>query len=313
MQIKNLRLKIILAITFGLLIYITLFLISDAKKINWSSIHWIFLLAALLLALGNYFIRFLRFEYYIKKLGASAGIKSDLLIFFSGLAMGVTPLKSGEAIKSYLIKEAIGEPISKTLPIFFAERIGDLIGLAILGVVFAFTVVKNIGLLAGIITALIASVLIFRNRVIFMRILMLFGRIKFLQRFASRFENMYESFANLFTNKMFLFTIAISTFSWSLEGAGLWLVVSALGASIPVSAAIFIFSFGTIAGAVSMIPGGLGVTEGSVYYLLIHVGLLASVAAASTVLIRFATLWFAIIIGLICLWIFERRINVKKD
>ncbi|WP_230972282.1 lysylphosphatidylglycerol synthase domain-containing protein [Archaeoglobus neptunius] len=47
----------------------------------------------------------------------------------------------------------------------------------------------------------------------------------------------------------------------------------------------------------SMIPGGIGVAEASMTGLLQYFGLAAEVAVASTLIIRFGTLWFGVFLG----------------
>jgi uncharacterized membrane protein YbhN (UPF0104 family) len=47
-----------------------------------------------------------------------------------------------------------------------------------------------------------------------------------------------------------------------------------------------------------MLPGGLGVTEGSMTALLVIFHLRPDVSAATTLIIRACTLWFAVIVGL---------------
>jgi uncharacterized protein (TIRG00374 family) len=48
---------------------------------------------------------------------------------------------------------------------------------------------------------------------------------------------------------------------------------------------------------VSMLPGGLGVAEGSLTGLLVALGTALPEAAAATLLIRAATLWLAVALG----------------
>jgi uncharacterized membrane protein YbhN (UPF0104 family) len=59
-----------------------------------------------------------------------------------------------------------------------------------------------------------------------------------------------------------------------------------------------------------MLPGGLGVTDATVAGMLILLiddpSMNRTVAAAATLIIRFATLWFAVIIGAIALALLER-------
>jgi uncharacterized protein (TIRG00374 family) len=71
--------------------------------------------------------------------------------------------------------------------------------------------------------------------------------------------------------------------------------------------AIFVFSFSSIAGALSMLPGGLGVTEASMTGLMIGLGIDKSNAIAATLLGRFTTLWFGVIIGITVLLVNQKR------
>lgn len=62
---------------------------------------------------------------------------------------------------------------------------------------------------------------------------------------------------------------------------------------------VFILAFSTVVGAASTLPGGLGAAEASIAgMVVVLLGLPADIAAAATLLIRFATLWFGISLGL---------------
>ena len=64
-------------------------------------------------------------------------------------------------------------------------------------------------------------------------------------------------------------------------------------------------------------PGGLGVAEGSIDGLLLTFGrapwlpgavvITQPIAAVATLMIRFATLWFGVLLGFICLFLVQRR------
>ena len=56
----------------------------------------------------------------------------------------------------------------------------------------------------------------------------------------------------------------------------------------------------TLAGALIPVPGGLGITEGVIKEQLSHLGGVAEgTAFASMLLVRFATLWFAVLVGFV--------------
>ena len=69
----------------------------------------------------------------------------------------------------------------------------------------------------------------------------------------------------------------------------------------------FIYSFATLFGAVTMMPGGVGPTEGSMSGLLAYEGMALPDAVAATLVIRVCTLWFAVAIGAGALVVFRRR------
>jgi uncharacterized protein (TIRG00374 family) len=75
--------------------------------------------------------------------------------------------------------------------------------------------------------------------------------------------------------------------------------------------AILIYAVTTVAGALSFLPGGLLVTEAGMTLLLVQSarGVDEPTAVAATLLIRLATLWFAVLIGLIALTALRRGSN----
>jgi uncharacterized protein (TIRG00374 family) len=72
-----------------------------------------------------------------------------------------------------------------------------------------------------------------------------------------------------------------------------------MGADIPLTFAVFVYALSMLAGALSFMPGGLGGAEAAMVALLVWKGMPSANAIAATVLIRLATLWFAVAIGAI--------------
>ena len=102
-----------------------------------------------------------------------------------------------------------------------------------------------------------------------------------------------------------LVTTLMAIGAWGAEAVGAWWVIQAApGCAATLEEATFIFSFSTLAGAVSMLPGGLAATEGSMVALLQGGFALAptpEAAAAVTLVIRACTLWFAVLLGAMAL------------
>ena len=65
--------------------------------------------------------------------------------------------------------------------------------------------------------------------------------------------------------------------------------------------AVFVYAIAMLAGALSFMPGGLGGAEAAMVALLVWGGASSPEAVAATVLIRLATLWFAVVLGVLFL------------
>ena len=93
---------------------------------------------------------------------------------------------------------------------------------------------------------------------------------------------------------------AVSALSWFFECLAAYVCVRGLDVQLSLADTIVVFSLGSLAGAVSFLPGGLGVAETSMTGLIRVLGdVQKAAAAAATVLIRLATLWFAVALGLV--------------
>ena len=62
-----------------------------------------------------------------------------------------------------------------------------------------------------------------------------------------------------------------------------------------------------------MLPGGLGATEATLTGLLIILKIPKDVSAASTIIIRVATLWFAVVVGIIAVYFYNKHSRHKVD
>jgi uncharacterized protein (TIRG00374 family) len=99
----------------------------------------------------------------------------------------------------------------------------------------------------------------------------------------------------------------LSAVSWFCECLAAYVCVRGLRLDLSLADTIAVFSLGSLAGALSFLPGGLGVAETSMTALIRVLGdVPKAAAAAATVLIRLATLWFAVAVGLVALAVEER-------
>ena len=100
----------------------------------------------------------------------------------------------------------------------------------------------------------------------------------------------------------------LSIGAWSLECVSLWVVLRGFGQSTSLGLATFFYATSTLAGALVPVPGGLGVTETSLQEQMQALGHVSpTVSTGAMILVRFATLWFAVLVGFVALSLLRRR------
>ncbi len=306
---QKIRNRIFISIALAALIYLAFMIYADFDKVlrSFEKFNWLLLPILLLLSFGNYITRFFKWEYYLKILDVKLHKLDSLSIFMSGLIMSVTPGKMGELLKSYLVKQVNGTSISKTAPIVFAERATDFLSLTILALAGAYfyDYGKNIIIIIAVI--MIIGLLIISNKNMFHKIISLLSKIDFISKHVLKIQTAYDSSAKLLAFSPLLLMTILSVFSWGFECLGYYIVLINFNANVDVMWSFFSYSFATIVGALSMMPGGLGVTEGSMTLMLIKKGLSENNAFAATFIVRVVTLWFAVLVGAFSVLLYQKR------
>jgi uncharacterized protein (TIRG00374 family) len=300
--------KIWLILIFAVLVYSLLIFFADFDKSieALNNFNWLILPIIFCLAITNYLIRFLKWNYFLKKVDVNLGLKENLFVFFSGLAMVITPGKIGEIWKGWLIRDINGEKLSKTIPVVIVERFTDVTGLLILSIFGVILYYQQGIYLIGIIFILIlAFFLIIRSNVIIKKIYTFVEKRS--KGYSEDIKTVQTSFNELMEPKGIFIMSMVSAFAWFFECLGLFLVIIGFGESFSIIESSFIYSFSLLAGAVSMIPGGLGITEGSITGLLELFDFSRTISIWSSMIIRIGTIWFGVLFGVIIYFLFRKR------
>jgi len=311
----NIKNKIILSLAFAAVVYIALSFwgnFGDLREVL-ANFKWYYFPLLLALAFINYLVRFAKWHYYLKILKIKIPKMESFKIFLAGFSMSITPGKLGEVLKSYLLKDKYQIPISKTAMIVFADRLTDMVALIVISAVgvFGYNFGKTYIWIISAVVLLIIILIEFRP--VAERILRALTKLKFLKKRAQKLENLYESSYEMIRPKHLAVASLISIFAWSCECLGLYLTFIAFDFKTGVLAAFFIYAFSTILGAITMLPGGLGATEGTMTGLTILLGIPKGISAAATIIIRAATLWFAVIIGVVALLIVNKGNDTHRN
>jgi glycosyltransferase 2 family protein len=309
---KGLLGRVLLGVAAGVAIYVGFSIWANAREVGQAlaRFRWSAALAAAALAAGNYGLRWLRWEYYLRRLKIRIAATDSVLVFLAGFALTVTPGKLGEAVKALLLRESHGIPAVRTAPIVIAERITDLIALLLLALVGVFTFRVDRRFLAAGAVAVGLALIFIGSESIAERVLSSLERVRRLARVVPKVREFHAVAALLLRPAPLVVTTVLSVGSWLLECLAFWIVVRGFpGARLGLQAATFIYAAMTVAGALSFLPGGLGLTEAGMLALLttFGTGIPRGTAAAATFVTRACTLWFAVAIGVAALMIYTRR------
>jgi uncharacterized protein (TIRG00374 family) len=307
--------RLIAGLLFGFLVVLVLTLLSDLKAVSQQifEFRWTVYPAVLGLTLFNYLLRGAKFHYYLRQIGAkNIPIKESFRIFVAGFPLAVTPGKVGEALKGVWIHHKDPDiTIARGVSVVVAERISDGLAVLLLSTSGVIAYPQYWPAFLAVLVLLLGIIVISQIRPLAFALLDLAAKIPLVRRFTPSLREFYEGSFALFNPGVTATATGLGLISWLGEGAGFYLIL--LGLGIPPSweafaVAVFVLSFSTVVGAVSALPGGLGAAEASISGMVILLlGLDAGTAAAATLLIRFATLWFGVGLGLV-VWSFSKEL-----
>ena len=320
MNIRNLRNRLVISLVFGIVVYAGLSFYGDLNDVlkSLGDFNWALLPLILALTSVNYLLRFVKWQYYLRIIGVKGlAVWDSFLIFFAGLGMVVTPGKVGEWLKCYLLREVHGTPISRTAPIPIAERLTDSVALLIIAGAGVF-VFGNLWLVfVAVSVGAVLIVAVARHRPTAFALLALGRRVPFVKRFIPQLEEFYESTYVLMSPSAVVLMSAFSAVSWFFEVLAFYFTLVGLGldgdADLLLHSA-FILPIATLASAILLTPGGLGVAEGSITALCqTLLDMTKSSAAVAALIIRLGTLWFGVVVGLIAFFVVSRRLPEDED
>jgi uncharacterized protein (TIRG00374 family) len=304
--------RLVTGVLFGFLVLLILALVGDLRQVSGqvSRFRWELYPLVLLLTLNNYLLRFVKWHFYLGQVGVRRfPILESARLFVSGFPLAVTPGKAGEALKGLWLNQKCGLSLARGISVVLAERVSDGLAVLALSTLGVIAYPRYWPAFALILSILLGIVHITQIRPLALALLQLGTRLPFINRLIPALREFYEGSHTLFKLKSNVFAVTLGAISWLGEGIGLYIILLGLGV-LPgwqaLSTAVFVLSFSTVIGAVSALPGGLGAAELSIAGMLaLLLPLPTQTAAAATLLIRFATLWFGVALGLL-VWAISR-------
>lgn len=286
-------------LTVGVFVGLSLFGDVTAVMDAFAAFEWRVLPLVLALATAGYLLRFLKWEFYLRTLSIDVPLRTSAIVFFSGLMLVVTPGKVGEVWKAWFLKDLQGVPASQVTSVVAAERLTDFLALGLMASLGILVYQRSIVLVMGLFATVGVGLVLIQWHSMCLRFLGALDAIPVLNTYATAAEELYESAHTLFQPRPLVGAMILSVTAWTIEAIAMWVVLFGYGVGGSVFQSVFIYGFGLIFGAISMLPGGLGATEASMVGLLLSFGYDRTIAVSTVLVIRVGTLWYAVILGLL--------------
>ena len=253
------------------------------------------------LSLANYASRFARWHLFLLRLELRLTLGRSLMVFLVGFVLTVTPGKVGELGKAWLVRELGAGPARRAVAAVLAERLTDLLGVFALACLGSLAFPGLAGLAWTGLAMTVAATALLAWPPFVGALVGWLGRIGWLAGRVSILVDIQGYLRVLLAPGALLAALTLSVVAWGAEGLGFALVVSSYAPDASWLAGVFNYSLGSLAGGLAMLPGGLVATEGVLTALLGSQGMEAAAAASATIIVRAATLWFAVLLGLLAL------------
>lgn len=281
----------------------------DELALAWKGLDVRWIPAVLGLTLFNYALRFWKWDLLLRASGVRVPVVPNARLYFACLAMVVTPARLGELYKLVFLRKLHGVAPQRSLPPLVLERVTDAFGvLALIAVQPVSGAWAPLAVLAVLSAVMVLGWLLARPR--WRALLVGVGRrVPGIRDRIDRFEDLLAGHAELLRPVHLGPALLLSALAWWAECLGLALICLALGSPIGVVDATWIYAFSTLVGNLTFLPGGLVGTEASLLALLTRQGLDEAAGVGATALVRGATLWFAVLLGLAVTLVFRRRLQ----
>jgi glycosyltransferase 2 family protein len=303
----------VLVVTFvGVLLYGLFAVYTGVHQIgsSLSRFHGSAFVLALALACFNYLLRFGKWQYYLARLEIR-GIPwvDSLLVFLTGFVLTITPGKVGEVFKSAVLAKTHGIPVERTAAIVIADRLTDVIGIVLLICIGGASFPKGLPwAVAGAGAVAVGLLLILWQAPALWLCQRLEQRGGKLGQLVPKLREALSRLRVLATPSELVVPTLFSVVAWGSEGTALYTLLGGFEQHVSWTLCVLFYSTATLAGALVPVPGGLGLVEGMLREAMLHLGGVEQGAAtAAMILVRLATLWWAVVVGFIALFVLRLR------
>jgi glycosyltransferase 2 family protein len=302
------RLRALIPFTIGLAAIVALILVINPRQFGtevqrFSIVAVPFVIA---LSLSYYLVQGVRWHFLLRDIGVELPMGDTVLLNVAGQATGLLPL--GELTRAVLVAEVAECELGAVVATITVQELIYTVFMIAAAIPGSF---EHRAWGGAVVAALLFTVTVFATLTVpsvFRVVRAVVRRVPLLRRFGDDIDALRaETVALLRRPDTYLWSV-LSLFGVLIAITLFWLVVHSIDPHLlSWSEAAFVYAVSHIAGAVSLLPGGLGAYEASIAGLLVASGASIQVGATIAVLHRTADKGIATLVGMLAYVIARRR------
>jgi len=258
------------------------------------------------LSLSYYLVQGVRWHFLLRDVGVRLPMGDTVLLNIAGQSTGLLPL--GELTRAVLVAEVGTAELGAVVATITVQELIYTVFMVAAAIPGSF---EHRAWGGAVVAALVFTVAVFVLLTVprvFNVVHSVVGHIPVLRRFAPDIQDLRRETVVLLRRPDTYLWSVLSLFGVLIAITLFWLVVHSIDPHLLTwPEAAFVYAVSHIAGAVSLLPGGLGAYEASIAGLLVASGASIQVGATIAVLHRAADKGIATTVGMLCYMIARRR------
>jgi glycosyltransferase 2 family protein len=251
---------------------------------------------AFLAVLGSFLLAFVKWNYYLKKMGMKVPLLKNLIVYMSMFSMDLTPGRVGRIIVAYTLDRITDVKFVTIMPIVTTDIFTDFLGFALFTLIAAIWFNYSVLYIVILDILLMAPFIFFMNPWFYNKIKKHISGNAILSRFTIYGDEYFAAQSVLNKPKIYLVSLLVAIPEAFLLCSAFFLTLTSIGIKANLGKSTFVYSIAQLIGMA--VPSSLGVTDGTLVALsgtILHYS--AVVSSAATIMTRIATLWFGIFLG----------------
>jgi glycosyltransferase 2 family protein len=302
------RVRALIPFAIGLAAIVALILVINPRQFGTEAQRFSIIAVPFVVALSlsYYLVQGVRWHFLLRDVGVRLPMGDTVLLNIAGQSTGLLPL--GELTRAVLVAEVGPAELGPVVATITVQELIYTVFMVAAAIPGSF---EHRAWGGAVVAALVFTVTVFVMLTVprvFSVVRAVVRHIPLLRRFEPEIQDLRRETVVLLRRPDTYLWSVLSLFGVLIAITLFWLVVHSIDPHLlSWPEAAFVYAVSHIAGAVSLLPGGLGAYEASIAGLLVASGASIQVGATIAVLHRTADKGIATLVGMLCYMIARRR------